>query len=122
MPTDWKLVPGNFDFKGFPGNPLLEAHGQISFAEFYYDPKHEPNGGTIKGAYVAYGQYASCDYYGPNDASCSLGAVWFIDCVDPKVRNEVAFGNTKDANGEWIPEYWYFVGKGSFTLYFAPGS
>ena len=113
MPTDRQLVPGHYDFDGARGNAILESHSQIGNALFWYDANNQPGGSN-----VAFGEGVECIYFGPNNTGCGPFAVMFVDNLDPAIPDQVAFANSKDANG-WVFSYWYHVGKGSFKLVYA---
>ena len=112
VPTDSKLVSGSFDFNGSPGNPLLESHGQISIAGFYYDPNHEPNGSTIKGASVAY-RRVRLMRLPRSERRLVLG--WapcgsLTASIRPCATRSPS-GTPRMQLGGWIPEYWFSVGE-----------
>jgi hypothetical protein len=115
VPTDRMPVPGGYLFVGASGNPVRLARAQLELSDFWYDPNHEPNGGTVKGARVAWGRGYVCVYEGPNEASCSGVEVTFVDCVDPAVRNEVVI-SIDDGTGAYSNPTWYFVGAGAFKV------
>jgi hypothetical protein len=121
VPTDQRLVPGNYDFKGVPGNAIRESHSVIGNTNFWFDP------GNYGGANVAFGEGAECIYYGPNNTFCHEIAVMFIDNLDPAAPNQVAFADVRYADGphkgDWDFDngYWFWVGKGDFVLKLAAG-
>jgi hypothetical protein len=116
-PTDRHLVPGSYDFIGAPDNANHESHSQIGNVHFWFDPNH-----SAGGANVAFGEGVECIYWGPNDTTCHQMAVMFIDNLDRTTPDQVAFADHRDGNGEWVFEYWYWVGKGSFRLTFVEPS
>jgi len=113
-PTDQRLVPGRYDFKGAADNTIRESHAQIGRVDFWYDDYLRPP------TNVAFGEGVECVYYGPNDADCHPWAVMFVDNLDPAARDEVAFAISKLTDGDWDFQYWQFVGKGEFVLKYYP--
>ena len=109
-PTERRLVPGAYDFKGVPGNQIRESHSVIGSTQFWYDP------GNLGGSNVAFAEGAECIYYGPGDTFCHEIAVMFIDVLDPSHSDQVAFGNRDPDTGEWAFDWWFWVGKGDFVL------
>jgi hypothetical protein len=113
-PTDQRLVPGRYDFKGAAGNPIRESHAQIGRVDFWFDDFNRPP------TNVALGEGVECVYYGPNVADCHPWAVMFVDNLDPAAADEVAFAISKLTNGDWDFQYWQVVGKGDFVLKYYP--
>jgi hypothetical protein len=117
MPTDSRLVPGTYNLYGSRDNTIREDHAVIGDAQFWYDANNQPGGSN-----VAFGQGTHCIYYGPNNTTCDPFAVMFIDNRDPKLPDQVAFANHKDANDQWAFDYWYWVGPGLFKLTYVADS
>lgn len=114
IPSDQKLVAGVHDFVGVPGNWIRETHGQMSYADFWYDPNHPFSGSG--GSNVAYGEGVECVYFGPNDTHCNgRWYVMFVDPIDPSFPDQVVYGNRNEA-GETTFEAWHEVGRGGFSL------
>lgn len=114
-PTDQRLVPGSYDFRGVPGNVIRESHAQVGNSGWWYDPNHPTPGSG--GSNVGLGEGVECLYFGPNDTVCHTWAVMYIDVLDPAERDQVAFANNRDPDtGEWLFEWWFWVGKGEFNL------
>jgi len=119
QPTNQRLVPGTYDFRGAPGNTIRESHAQIGTVHFWYDQNHMPEGATVPGGTVAFASGVECVYIELNNADCHEWAVQFVNNTDPKVRDEVMFAISKTESGEWDFEYTQFVGKGDFVLKFS---
>jgi hypothetical protein len=117
VPTEQRLVPGSFDWKGAPGRPVRESHAMFSRVDFWFDPNNPAPG--LGGSNVAFAEGVECVYLTPGDAGCTEFAVMFIDDLDPSLPNQVAFSNGRDpATGDWNFDQWYWVGAGDFSLRF----
>jgi hypothetical protein len=121
-PTDQRLVPGSYDFKGASTNPfgLRESHAQIGRSGFWFEPdwgKDDPS--KVSGANVAFGEGVECVYFEVGDAGCHLFALQFVDPLDPTLPRMAAFANSKNEDGSWNFQFWRMVGKGDFVLKFS---
>jgi hypothetical protein len=119
-PTDQRLVPGSYDFKGASTNPIgiRESHAQIGQSGFWLEEKWGDEW-NVRGANVAFGAGVECVYIQLNNADCHPFAVMFVDPLDPTLPRMAAFANSTNADGSWNFQYWQMVGKGDFVLKFS---
>jgi len=117
MPTEQRLVPGHYDFRGVKGWPIREGHAVLGVAGFWYDSTNQG------GSNVAYTEGVECLYTDPGAKYCHAFTGMFVDVLDPAAIDWVEFQGQDPSNPNHDPndpttweKFLFYLGKGAFEL------
>jgi hypothetical protein len=112
-PTTGGTVPGSVVIRWASGEGVRVSRAVLTNAFFNAldSPLDDPDEGFEYNAFV---QGTLCDVTGPNQGSCELFAMVFVETVSPLYPNHVGWsvpGSNVCCDGDW-----YDVGRGVFKL------